>query len=157
VRKLPKAALRPLVDRAADKLSAWKGSLMHHRGRLALIKSTLSAIPVYTSIGVGLQPWLIKVLEKIMKAFLWTGTEEVKAGKCAVAWCRVKRSLALGGLGITDLILQGMALKIRWLWLQRQHPDRPWAKLPVEADPATRAFFQISTRLVVGDGLNSFF
>jgi hypothetical protein len=130
---------------------------MHRSGRLSLIKSTLSAIPIHTSIGVGLQPWLIKALEKIMKAFLWMGTEEVKAGKCVVAWCHVKRLLALGGLGITDLRLQGMALKIRWLWLQRQDPDHPWAKLPVEADPATRAFFQISTRLVVGDGMNSFF
>jgi hypothetical protein len=90
VRKLPKAALQPLVDRATDKLPAWKGGLMQHSGRVALIKSTLSVISVYTSIGVGLQPWLIKALEKIMKAFLWMGTEEVKAGKCVVAWCHVQ-------------------------------------------------------------------
>jgi hypothetical protein len=90
VRKLPKAALQPLVDRAADKLPAWKGGLMQRSGRVALIKSTLSVISVYTSIGVGLQPWLIKALEKIMKAFLWMGTEEVKAGKYVVAWCHVQ-------------------------------------------------------------------
>jgi hypothetical protein len=157
VHKLPKAALQSLADRAADKLPAWKGYLMHRSGRLALIKSTPSAIPVYTSIGVGLQPWLIKAPVKIMKAFLWMGTEEVKVGKCAMAWCRMQRPLALGGLWVTDLRLQGMVLKLRWLWLQRQDPGHPWAKLPVEVDPATRAFFQISTCLVVGDGRNSFF
>jgi hypothetical protein len=118
VHNLPKASLQPLANRVTDKLPTWKGSLMHHGGRLVLIKSTLSAIPVYTSIGVGLPPWLIKALQKIMKAFLWTRTEVVSAGKCAVAWSQVQRPFSLGGLGAMDLRLQGMALKLRWLWLQ---------------------------------------
>jgi hypothetical protein len=51
--KLLKTVLRPLVDRIAHKLLTWKGSLMHHSGRLSLIESTLSAMLVYTSIGIG--------------------------------------------------------------------------------------------------------
>jgi hypothetical protein len=105
VHKLSKASLQPLSDCVADKLQTWKGNLMHRSGRLALIKSTLSAIPIYTSIGVDLPPWVIKALQKIMKAFLWTGTKVVSAGKCVVAWSRVQRPLALGRLGITDLRL----------------------------------------------------
>jgi hypothetical protein len=41
VHKLSKTTLHPLADRVADKLPTWKGSLMHHSGRLKLIKSTL--------------------------------------------------------------------------------------------------------------------
>jgi hypothetical protein len=44
---------------------------MHHSGRLTLIKTMLSAILFYTSIRVGLPPWLIRAIQKIMKGFLW--------------------------------------------------------------------------------------
>jgi hypothetical protein len=68
--RLPRSSFQPLVDQVADKLPAWRGRLMHRRGRLALIKTTLSVIPVYTSISLGLPQWLRKALQKLMKAFL---------------------------------------------------------------------------------------
>jgi hypothetical protein len=104
-----------MMDKVADNFSAWKGRLMHRSGRLALIKSTLVAMPVYVAISVTLPSWLIKALEKIMNRFLWSGTEEVQGDKCMVAWGRVQRPLQLGGLGVTDLKLCGMALRLRWL------------------------------------------
>lgn len=41
------AQLQPLVDGAAGRLPAWKTWLMNKTGRLALVKSVLSAIPVH--------------------------------------------------------------------------------------------------------------
>jgi hypothetical protein len=70
VSKLLWSALIPLLDRAANKLPTWKGRLMHQSGRLALIKSTLSAIPIYSSIAFGWPPWMIKSMHKLMSAFL---------------------------------------------------------------------------------------
>jgi hypothetical protein len=58
VSKLPRTSLQPLLDRVADKLPAWRGRLMHRSGRLTLIKITLSAVPIYTSISLGLSQWL---------------------------------------------------------------------------------------------------
>jgi hypothetical protein len=52
--KLSRSVWQMLIDRVADKLSIWKGALMHRAGRLALIKTTLSTIPIYTSICLGL-------------------------------------------------------------------------------------------------------
>jgi hypothetical protein len=80
VSKLPKIALQPLADRVADRLPAWKGNLMNRSDRLALIKSMLSAIPVHTTIVLWLPPWLCRALEKIMKAFVWCSTDEVRGG-----------------------------------------------------------------------------
>uniref|UniRef100_A0A453BHE5 Uncharacterized protein n=1 Tax=Aegilops tauschii subsp. strangulata TaxID=200361 RepID=A0A453BHE5_AEGTS len=39
--------LQPLVDKVARRLPTWKAWLMNRAGRLALVKSVLSAIPVH--------------------------------------------------------------------------------------------------------------
>jgi hypothetical protein len=70
VRKLPKSALQPLVDKVADHLLAWRGRLLHHLGRLALIKTTMMVVLIYTSIRLGLPKWMHKALIKIIVQFL---------------------------------------------------------------------------------------
>jgi hypothetical protein len=40
-----------------------------------------------------------------------------------------------GGLGVIDLRLAGVALRTRWLWLQRTEPDKAWASLPMKVEP----------------------
>jgi hypothetical protein len=96
---------------------------MNRSGRLALIKSTLSVIPIYVSIGMGLPAWLHSVLTKLMKIFLWSGSGEVQGCKCLVVWQAVHRPWQLGHLGILDLRMFGHALQLRWLWLQKMDPD----------------------------------
>jgi hypothetical protein len=44
VTKLPKLVLQPLIDKAVDRLPAWKQRLLHQSGRLTLIRTTISAI-----------------------------------------------------------------------------------------------------------------
>jgi hypothetical protein len=77
IKKLPKLVWQPLVDKVADKLPIWKGHLMQHSGQLTLTKTILVAIPVYVSINLGLPSWVIKAFIKIMRAFLWTGTDTI--------------------------------------------------------------------------------
>jgi hypothetical protein len=44
-----------------------------------------------------------------------------------VAWSRVQWPLQLGYLGVLGLKLMGRALRrLRWLWLQRVDPSKPW-------------------------------
>lgn len=126
VTKLPKVALQPILDRVANRLPIWKGQLMNKSALLALIKTTMSAIPIHTLISIKVPNWFIKALEKIMRAFLWTGTEVVNGGKCLVAWSKVQRPLRLGWLGIHDLKRFGLALRLHWLWLQLTELDRCW-------------------------------
>jgi hypothetical protein len=93
--KLPKAALQPMVDKIVDKLPTWKGQLMHRSGRLALIKITLVAMPIYISISIVFPGWMHKALEKIMKGFLWSDTESVQNGKCVVVLWSAPYTLAV--------------------------------------------------------------
>jgi hypothetical protein len=111
VTKLPKATLPPLVYKVTNRLPNWKGKLMHRCGRLTLIKTMLSAMPVYKSIGLALPAWANKALEKIMKTTLLTRTNEVRAGKCLVTWGRVQKTLQVGGLSIPDSKQTSIALR----------------------------------------------
>lgn len=130
---------------------------MNRSGRLALIKSTLSEIPVHIAINLKLDPWALRALEKIMKAFLWSGTEMVSSGKCAVAWAQVQRPLQLGGLGVLDPVCFGQALRLRWLLLRCTCPDCSWALLPSDEDYSLLAFFNRSVRITIGSGTSVLF
>jgi hypothetical protein len=151
ITKLPRTTLQPLMDRVADRLPSWKGRLLHHSDRLTLIKSTLTAIPLYMAISHGLPQWLLKGIQKICKAFLWMGFDMVQNNKCLVAWSRVQHLLQLGGLGVLYLHLLSLALRVRWLWLEWVEPSQPWIALPVCADKATMVFFKASICLVLGN------
>jgi hypothetical protein len=72
VTKLPKSALQTLANMMGDTLPTWKGKLINWSGRLTLIKTTLSAMPVHMTISLDLPAWLLKAMTKTMKAFLWT-------------------------------------------------------------------------------------
>jgi hypothetical protein len=125
---------------------------MHRSGRLALIKSTLAAMSVYISISIGLPGWMHKALEKIMKGFLWIGTETVQNGKCMVSWGKVQRPLRLGGLGLPNPKFQGIALRLRWPWLHKTDQQHPWSLLPMHEDMVSKAFFCASTVIIFGNG-----
>lgn len=130
---------------------------MNKSGQLALIRSTLSAIPVHITKNLKLDAWAMKALEKIMKAFLWIGTDTIINGKCSVAWAHVQRPRDLGGLGILDPVRFGQALQLRWLWLRRTSPDCPWSSLPADEERPLLTFFWHSVRIEVGNGSSIFF
>lgn len=102
---------------------------MNKSGRLELIKSTLTAIPkstltaipIHVAICIRLLGWVFKALEKIMKAFMWTETEVVNAGKCLAAWSKVQTPKEMEGLGVLDIQQASKALRLRWLWERRNN------------------------------------
>jgi hypothetical protein len=152
VAKLPRGALQPLLDNMAYCLPTWRGRLLRRSGRLMLIKTTLSVVPIHTSISLDLPPWLLRAMRKLMTTFLWTGTDVVQGGKCLMAWERVQRPLHLGGLGVLDLNLFGIALRTRWLWLCYMDTDHPWAFMTIAADRQTSSFFFALVHFRPGNG-----
>lgn len=49
------------------------------------------------------------------------------------------------------------ALRMRWLWLEKTNPNRPWALLNVSVPTQVRAMFKISIVTNVGDGRTTTF
>jgi hypothetical protein len=68
-----------------------------------------------------------------------------------------ERSVELGGLGISDLKTLGFALRVRWPWLKKSEPDRPWASLPLHVSKEVECFLSLAINTKVGDGSNTLF
>jgi hypothetical protein len=78
--KLQRVVWQRLIDKVADKLSTWKGALMHCAGRLALIKSTLSAVPIYTPSALAYRHGCTRLLQRLSR---------LSCGR-ALTWCNPK-------------------------------------------------------------------
>lgn len=51
----------------------------------------------------------------------------------------------------------GWALQMRWLWLEKTRPDRPWAGFQIPVYSNTSAMFAIAVETTVGNGRNTLF
>jgi hypothetical protein len=157
LRKPTAAQLQYLVDNIANKLPGWKASLLDKGGRLELVRSTLSAMPIFSMMSLDIPVKTILAIEKIIRGFLWKGRKDVKGGHCLVAWDKVCTPKKWGGLGIPNLRMMNVALRTRWLWLQRVDESKPWKELNIQVPQLARQLFEGATYSVLGDGESTFF
>jgi hypothetical protein len=126
-------------------------------GRLRLLNSVLSSIPLHFLTVFALKKWAIKKIDKIRRSFLWKGATEVNGDHCLVRWTKASRPKKFGGLRILDLDLLSRALRLRWLWLEWADPDRPWVGSAVPCNATNRQLFPASTIVSIGDGQKASF
>ena len=107
------------MDKAKKLVPALQRGLIQCPGRLILVKSVISESPVHHFMVMDALKWVFEELDKWMRAFLWTAEEKVNGGKCLVAWDTIYRPVCFGGLGVKNLQLQALALRVRWEWLRR--------------------------------------
>jgi hypothetical protein len=155
--KLSRINEQAIVDRIAARIPLWKGNLLNCAGRTALVRATLSAVPMHTAIALPLSSWAIDHNDKLRSSFIWGGGQTVAAGKCKVAWEVSCRPRELGGLGITDLRRAGVALRVCWQWQRRVGGHQAWRLLLDDSEPAVKAIFQAATTFSLGDGTSTIF
>jgi hypothetical protein len=132
IKKLTKPQLQPLIDRLADLLPGWKVDLMTRVGRAIQVQFVLTTTIIYHAMTLDMPNWMHKAIDKIRRNYLWRRRKEANGGHCLVAWSTVTRPKDMGSLGIADLRNLGRALRVRWKWLQRTDPEKPWAFLPLQ-------------------------
>jgi hypothetical protein len=142
LRPLTKAEWQPLIDKVIHCAPAWQRGMIQKSGRLILIKSVISARPIQQLMVAEAPAWVLEELIKWMRAFFWVGKKEVNGGQCMVSWDTICKPTQFGGLGVKDLRLQGLALRVRWCWLRRTDPSRPWQGLPAIKYPEANEVFQ---------------
>jgi hypothetical protein len=113
LRPLTKAEWQPLLDRVITCVPAWQRGLIRREGRLVLINLVVAARAVHQMVVAEAPLWLLEEINKWMRAFFWAGKSEVRGGQCLVAWRSICKPKQFGGLGVKDLRLQGLALRVR--------------------------------------------
>ncbi|KAE8777786.1 serine threonine-protein kinase smg1 [Hordeum vulgare] len=109
-------------------------------------------MPGHLLAAIILNAHILKLVNRVIRDFLWHGRKDSAAGHCAVNWRRGCMPLELGGLGVRDLRRTGISQRTRWLWLQRTDQLRPWSDLSIPSDPEVLAIFRAFTQWELGDG-----
>ncbi|XP_050222686.1 uncharacterized protein LOC126672777 [Mercurialis annua] len=109
---------QPIVNNFSSQLASWKGNLLSPAGRLVLIKSVLSSLPVYFSCSFSVPHSVINNLERCMQRFLWNGSVD-RMGFSKVAWTDFCLPIDKGGLNINPLRFKNQSLLLKWIWKLR--------------------------------------
>jgi hypothetical protein len=118
----------PVIDNMKKRLNVWKGRHLSIGGRVTLINSVLSSIPLYYLSFYRAPKKVIEELTRIQRQFLWGGSE----GKNKinwVSWSNVCKPKSEGGLGLKNLEKFNCALLIKWKWRMLVEKESIWYDL----------------------------
>jgi hypothetical protein len=88
----------PVVTRIQKRLSGWKSYFHSFGGRLILLKSVLTSLPVYVFSFFKALSGTISSVESILNKYIWGGCEDLK--KTAwISWKTIYLHTEFGGLG----------------------------------------------------------
>ncbi|KAJ3688152.1 hypothetical protein LUZ61_017316 [Rhynchospora tenuis] len=126
IRRPKKILFQPLINAFQRKLDGWKARFLSLGGRLTLVKSVLTALPLHYMQVLKLPRWVLKHLEGIRRRFFWKGNDKCLGGHCLVNWSTCCLPKANGGLGIIDLERQNQSLLMKWLWKLKHDTTSVW-------------------------------
>ncbi|GLU22472.1 hypothetical protein SLE2022_385450 [Rubroshorea leprosula] len=123
---------KPVIEKFRSKLASWKGKLLSIGGRITLLTSVLSALPLFYFSIFKVPKGILKELIRIQKNFLWGTSDESK--KIAwVNWERVCLAKNKGGLGIPNLAIKNIALLGKWWdkFYDDAENEKLWKKITI--------------------------
>ena len=104
-----------IEERFKRRLAMWKRQYISKGGRITVIRSTLSNLPIYF-MSIFQIPRAVRIrLEKIQRDFLWGGGA-LEQKPHLVRWSIVCDDKGKGGLGVKSLGLFNKALLGKWAW-----------------------------------------
>lgn len=121
-------AWKPVIEKVKARLAGWKRRMLSFAGRLVLIKSVLSCLPVYYLSLFRMPEGVAKDFERIQAAFLWGGSE-LRRKVHLVKWEEVTKSIANGGLGIRKVRVANSCLLLKWWWRFACESKALWRKV----------------------------
>ena len=82
--QLKKVDFQYLEDKAAGKLVTWEGQNITTIGRTTLVRSVITSQAVFSITPLIVPQSSLHSLNKIERAFLWSGSEKTTGAKCKV-------------------------------------------------------------------------
>jgi hypothetical protein len=123
-----KATWSSIIDNTRKRLSVWNGRNLSIGGRVTLINSVLSSLPLYFFSFFKAPVCVLKELVSIQRRFLWGGGLDTNK-MCWVSWDRICQAKDRGGLGIKNLELFNSSLLCKWKWRCLVDSEAPWHAL----------------------------
>ncbi|CAN1849884.1 Putative ribonuclease H protein At1g65750 [Linum perenne] len=118
----------PVIASVDKRLDTWKARFLSFGGRVALLKSVLSGLPIYFMSLFKAPATVIRRLENLQCRFLWAG--DLQKDKVHwIAWESVKAPRCFGGLGIQDMKILNAALLSKWAWRFAVERNAWWRNL----------------------------
>ena len=113
-RRLRNSEWKEVIERLEKRLASWKGKLLSLGGRLTLINSVLTNLPMYMMSFLEIPKGVIKKIDYFRSRFFWQGDGHKRKYRLA-RWDIICRPKDQGGLGIQDLEIKNKALLSKWL------------------------------------------
>ncbi|KAK2393020.1 hypothetical protein QL285_055002 [Trifolium repens] len=118
----------PVIEVVQKRLASWKNKYVSLGGRVVLLNSVLSAIPIFYLSLFKMPVGVWKKLVRLQRRFLWGGA----AGASKINWVRwmdVCRHKKEGGLGVKDLRIMNISLLSKWKWRLLSEGQSIWKKV----------------------------
>jgi len=114
-RKLSNSDWLKILEQFEKRLSSWKGKNLSTGGRLMLINSVLSSLPMYMMSFFEIPKGVRKKLDYFHSRFFWQSDEHKRKYRLA-KWDILCQPKYQGGLEIHNLELKNVALLSKWLY-----------------------------------------
>ncbi|KAJ9707156.1 hypothetical protein PVL29_002241 [Vitis rotundifolia] len=115
-------------ERFRRRLALWKRNYISKGGRITLIRSTLSSMPIYLMSLLRMPRVVSLRLEKIQRDFLWGGGA-LERKPHLVNWDTVCSDIRKGGLGVRRLSNLNRALLCKWNWRYANEREALWRQV----------------------------
>jgi hypothetical protein len=123
-----RATWKPIVESMEKRLTTWSSRHLSFGGRITLINSVLTSLPLYFFSFYKAPRCVIQQLVRIQRNFLWgSGIENKKI--CWIKWDQICLPRDKGGLGVKNLELFNLALLSKWKWRMLSDVEAMWMSL----------------------------
>ena len=117
---------KPVLSQIRGRLNSWKGWLLSMAGRIILIKSVISTIPLYYMPISCIPKAVARKITAMQSLFLWDGSIDNRKIHW-LAWETVAKEKDRGGLGVGTVSAKNKALLFKWIWKLGSNDKASWA------------------------------
>jgi hypothetical protein len=142
--KLKNSEWKPIEDRFERKLANWLGKLLSYGGRLILINSVLTCLPMFMLSFFEIPKGVRKRLDFFRSRFFWD-SDGLKKKYRLTKWNIICRPKDQGGLGIEVLEIKNKCLLTKWLY-KILHGDGVWHELIMNKYLHSKTLSQVQTK-----------
>ncbi|GKE78397.1 RNA-directed DNA polymerase, eukaryota, partial [Tanacetum coccineum] len=127
---------KEITTKVSSHLSKWKLKTLSIGGRLTLLKSVITAIPIYHMSLFKVPAGILKELESIRMNF-FNGTDKSERKMVWIGWDKILASKKNGGLGISSLYATNRSLLFKWVWRFLTQESSLWSRF-IKASHGTK-------------------